>query len=72
MFSSEDVDAPGLGNQRWDSNPFYLVEKDRNPYSRGTWDAKGFLAVALPVVPTVLEVTHAKSEHWGALLPHGG
>jgi acetylornithine deacetylase len=38
--------VPAL-RDRWDTNPFELVEKDGNLYGRGACDMKGFVALAM-------------------------
>jgi acetylornithine deacetylase len=44
-------DVVPVDGQIWSSNPFQVVERDRRLYGRGTCDMKGFLAIALALVP---------------------
>ena len=44
-------DVVPVDGQDWSSDPFQVVERDGRLYGRGTCDMKGFLAVALALVP---------------------
>jgi len=44
-------DVVPVDGQAWSSDPFRVVERDGRLYGRGTCDMKGFLAVALALVP---------------------
>ena len=44
-------DVVPVDGQVWSSDPFEVVERDGRLYGRGTCDMKGFLAVALALVP---------------------
>ena len=44
-------DVVPVDGQVWSSDPFEVVERDERLYGRGTCDMKGFLAVALALVP---------------------
>ena len=44
-------DVVPVDGQAWSSDPFKVVERDGRVYGRGTCDMKGFLAVALALVP---------------------
>ena len=44
-------DVVPVDGQSWTSDPFQVVERDGRLYGRGTCDMKGFLAVALALVP---------------------
>ena len=48
---SGHTDVVPVDGQPWDSDPFAMVERDGRLYGRGTTDMKGFLAVALALVP---------------------
>jgi acetylornithine deacetylase len=48
---SGHTDVVPVDGQAWTSNPFELVEKDGRLYGRGSCDMKGFIAVALAMVP---------------------
>lgn len=44
-------DVVPVDGQDWSSDPFQVVERNGRLYGRGTCDMKGFLAVALALVP---------------------
>jgi acetylornithine deacetylase len=48
---SGHTDVVPVDGQTWASNPFELSERDGRLYGRGTCDMKGFIAVALSLVP---------------------
>ena len=48
---SGHTDVVPVDGQTWTSNPFELTERDGRLYGRGTCDMKGFIAVALSLVP---------------------
>ncbi len=48
---SGHTDVVPVDGQPWDSDPFAMFERDGRLYGRGTTDMKGFLAVALALVP---------------------
>jgi acetylornithine deacetylase len=48
---SGHTDVVPVDGQTWASNPFELNERDGRLYGRGTCDMKGFIAVALALVP---------------------
>jgi acetylornithine deacetylase len=48
---SGHTDVVPVDGQKWASNPFELTERDGKLYGRGTCDMKGFIAVALSLVP---------------------
>lgn len=49
---SGHTDVVPVTGQAWTSDPFTLTERDGHLHGRGTCDMKGFLAVALALVPT--------------------
>ncbi|HLA02805.1 MAG TPA: M20/M25/M40 family metallo-hydrolase, partial [Aestuariivirga sp.] len=48
---SGHTDVVPVDGQNWASGPFELSERDGRLYGRGTCDMKGFIAVALAMVP---------------------
>lgn len=48
---SGHTDVVPVDGQAWSSDPFTLMERDGLLYGRGTADMKGFIAVALAMVP---------------------
>jgi acetylornithine deacetylase len=48
---SGHTDVVPVDGQNWKSHPFELVERDARLFGRGTCDMKGFIAVALAMVP---------------------
>lgn len=48
---SGHTDVVPVDGQKWASNPFELAERGGKLYGRGTCDMKGFIAVALAMVP---------------------
>jgi acetylornithine deacetylase len=48
---SGHTDVVPVDGQAWSSDPFALVERDGKLFGRGACDMKGFLAVALALVP---------------------
>jgi acetylornithine deacetylase len=48
---SGHTDVVPVTGQRWDTDPFALVERDGKLYGRGACDMKGFLACVLAMVP---------------------
>ena len=48
---SGHTDVVPVEGQRWDSDPYAVIEKDGRLYGRGTADMKGFLACALALAP---------------------
>jgi acetylornithine deacetylase len=48
---SGHTDVVPVDGQDWSTDPFQLITKDHMHYGRGTADMKGFLAVALAMVP---------------------
>jgi acetylornithine deacetylase len=53
VFSGH-TDVVPVDGQAWTSDPFTLTEREGRLFGRGTCDMKGFLALALAIVPDVL------------------
>jgi len=49
---SGHTDVVPVDGQAWSSDPFTLSERDGRYFGRGTCDMKGFIAVALAMMPT--------------------
>jgi acetylornithine deacetylase len=54
VILSGHTDVVPVNGQDWSSNPFILREAEGLLYGRGTADMKGFLAIALAMVPQML------------------
>ena len=50
---SGHTDVVPIDGQEWSSEPFAIAERDGRLYGRGTCDMKGFIAVALALVPEI-------------------
>lgn len=48
---SGHTDVVPVDGQDWQSDPFRIAERDGRLYGRGTCDMKGFIAIALALVP---------------------
>ncbi len=51
---SGHTDVVPVDGQQWRTDPFTMIERDGKLFGRGTADMKGFLALALAYVPTLL------------------
>jgi len=60
---SGHTDVVPVDGQPWDTDPFDMVERDGRIYGRGTCDMKGFLALALGVVPELIAARPRKPVH---------
>lgn len=56
LILSGHTDVVPVDGQNWDTNPFEAVKKGDFIYGRGTCDMKGFLSVALSLVPDFLKM----------------
>ncbi|CBZ23872.1 metallo-peptidase, Clan MH, Family M18 [Leishmania mexicana MHOM/GT/2001/U1103] len=61
---SGHTDVVPVDGQKWDSDPFTMVEKDGKLFGRGACDMKGFLAVVLALTPQFLTMNRAKPVHY--------
>ncbi len=61
---SGHTDVVPVENQPWDTNPFEIVRKNNRLYGRGTADMKGFIAIALALVPEMLKKGLKKPIHF--------
>ncbi len=63
IILSGHTDVVPVAGQAWTSNPFSLVARDDRLYGRGAADMKGFIAVALALVPEFLTRPLARPFH---------
>lgn len=64
IILSGHTDVVPVDGQKWDTNPFELVVKDDKAYGRGTCDMKGFIAVALALLPEFQQLQLAHPVHF--------
>jgi acetylornithine deacetylase len=55
VILSGHTDVVPVAGQEWDSEPFRLARRDDRLYGRGAADMKGFIALALALVPRMVE-----------------
>lgn len=60
---SGHTDVVPVDNQKWDTDPFQLIEKDQKLYGRGASDMKSFIALVLSRVPKIIEKKLSKPIH---------
>ena len=60
---SGHTDVVPVGNQKWNTDPFQLIEKDQKLYGRGASDMKSFIALVLSRVPKIIEKKLSKPIH---------
>ena len=60
---SGHTDVVPVAKQKWDSDPFQLIEKDEKLYGRGTSDMKSFIGLVLSRVPKMVEKKLSKPIH---------
>ena len=60
---SGHTDVVPVDGQKWDTDPFKLLEKDGALYGRGTCDMKGFIATAMALTPEFLAMPRTKPMH---------
>jgi acetylornithine deacetylase len=63
VILSGHTDVVPVEGQAWDSDPFRLLARDGGLYGRGTADMKGFIALALAMVPEALSPPLATPLH---------
>lgn len=63
MLLSGHTDVVPVDGQPWTSDPFVATQRDGRLYGRGSADMKGFIAVALSLVPRMLAQTHGAPVH---------
>jgi acetylornithine deacetylase len=61
---SGHTDVVPVDGQDWSSDPFTVSERDGRLYGRGTCDMKGFIAVALAMVPAFKAAALRKPIHF--------
>ncbi len=61
---SGHTDVVPVDGQPWDTDPFTVVEKDGKLFGRGTSDMKSFSAIALSLVPDMIEQGIKKPIHF--------
>ncbi|KPA74515.1 glutamamyl carboxypeptidase putativemetallo-peptidase Clan MH Family M18 [Leptomonas pyrrhocoris] len=64
IVMSGHTDVVPVEGQKWDSDPFVVVEKDGKLYGRGTCDMKGFLAVCMTLMPKFMKMKRVKPIHF--------
>ncbi|KAG5471402.1 hypothetical protein LSCM1_01486 [Leishmania martiniquensis] len=60
---SGHTDVVPVDGQKWDTDPFTMVEKDGKLFGRGACDMKGFLAIVMALVPEFLSMKRVKPIH---------
>ncbi|PPR79981.1 MAG: Acetylornithine deacetylase [Alphaproteobacteria bacterium MarineAlpha2_Bin1] len=60
---SGHTDVVPVDGQQWDTNPFKLTKKVNKLFGRGTADMKSFIAVALAMVPMMVQRSLKKPFH---------
>jgi len=55
VILSGHTDVVPVDGQPWDTDPFEVVERDGRLYGRGTADMKSFSAIALALIPEMLQ-----------------
>ena len=64
LVFSGHTDVVPVDGQDWTSDPFVASVRDGRIYGRGTTDMKGFIGVALSMVPRILEAPLRKPIHF--------
>ena len=55
VMLSGHTDVVPVDGQDWHTDPFAIVERDGRLYGRGSADMKGFIAIALALLPELIE-----------------
>lgn len=63
LMLSGHTDVVPVDDQDWHSDPFAMTEHDGRLYGRGACDMKGFIAVALALVPALKEAPLSRPIH---------
>ncbi len=63
IILSGHTDVVPVDGQAWSTDPFHAATRDNAVYGRGSADMKGFIAVALALVPRFLEGKHGFPIH---------
>src|ERR1041385_3059420 len=63
VILSGHTDVVPVAGQEWRSDPFRLTDKDDRLHARGSADMKGFIALALALVPEIARKTLAVPLH---------
>lgn len=61
---SGHTDVVPVDGQPWDTDPFTIVQKDGRLYGRGTCDMKSYIAIALAMVPQMLQAGLKRPIHF--------
>lgn len=61
---SGHTDVVPVDGQQWDSDPFSPIIKDGKLFGRGSCDMKGFIGIALGLVPKMLQASLASPLHF--------
>ena len=64
LVLSGHTDVVPVDGQDWGSDPFTISVRDERIYGRGTADMKGFIGVALAMVPRMLQVQLSEPIHF--------
>lgn len=63
LILSGHTDVVPVDGQDWQSNPFEAQVRNGRLYGRGACDMKGFIAVVLGLVPSLLQMKRSKPVH---------
>ena len=63
VILSGHTDVVPVDGQPWDSDPFKMIEKNGRLYGRGTADMKAFSAIALSLVPEMINAKMKRPIH---------